>query len=249
MAKFFYSSTMAAGTYALFALLPGTAWASDTSSAPLPAAEADEDSSLPGPVLAGSVALSLGHNDVGNGFRYTAEPLKPMLVADVSARLSNACSVGVYAVRAIRHSARAGDVQEIDPRVSCDVTLGKKITLTVGVEQWFTTGPNVTVPSVSFAHGPVDVIVKYLRVNGRPNGQRAEIGFTPKISPTFDLRLAGGIERGLGSKPVAVVYATAEQKLDTNSRWSLFGEAVYGFAEHGDSRRGGKVHVGVRFSF
>jgi hypothetical protein len=203
---------------------------------------------FPEPAFGGSVAISLGHTDVGNGFRYTAEPQKPMLVADVTAKLGRKCTFGVYAVHAIRHDTAAGDVREVDPRVSCDFFLSESSTLTIGVEEWFTTGPNVTLPSVSIAHGQFDLTAKYLAVDGGPDGQRAELGFTPELKG-FDLRLAGGIERGLGAKPAAVVYATAEQKLGTDSRWSVFGEAVYGFAEQGDPRRGGKVHVGVRFSF
>jgi hypothetical protein len=234
------------GTTAITPPATTAVWAAEDNDSSTPPQSLDEGTlELPEPAFGASLALKSTHIDLSNATRYTADPVKSVIEGEAFYRFAGNCQIGAWGVRAIGHDD-SRDIWEVDIAAGCEIDLGSKTSLSLSAEQWFLPGPDITAGVATVTHGAVDVNVTYMATAGT-DGQRAEIGVTLITNDHFEWRLAAGVERGFDLPTTGVIYTAAEHQLGHG--WSAFANGAWGFAQHGDPRRGTKVEIGIRYSF
>ncbi len=203
--------------------------------------------SAPGAALAqevsGDISVVSSYID-DDGFDYSEGPA---VQASLNISLGQSpCEVQFWGSKTFR--SRLGD--EFDTGLSCSVHLDEKTEATGTVSHFSLAGDDIVKFEGSLSHettvGTVDLTVSHYAW-AQEDATRIQLGFSPTVSDSFDLRIYGTRETGFSLDPIVTAGVSGEYHV--NERFSLTANLVAPVGKHAGDPRAAQFAVGIRATF
>jgi hypothetical protein len=177
----------------------------------------------------------------------TEDRIAPAVQGSLSREINEHCSADIWGSKTL--ASKVGD--ELDVGVSCRFEINDDVEVEASAEHWFLAGDDINAFSISASKkvagaGKIDVGVEHYLWK-QQDGTRVQVGFSPTVIESFDLRFVGTYETGLGLPDIVTMGATAQLHLD--DRWSIGVQAVLPVHRVAGDPRNWQVATGVTFRF